>query len=341
MKNNKINNNRINKINKNENKEIVIFLLKIILVLIILISFYYIFISKYTSPIYITSWISDYLEEKTLIAQNITDKKIMILSGSNSLYGISSEMIQNQTGIDTINFATSATLRDYIFERAKRVLNKGDIVIMPLEYTYYFGSQEKIAFNTQSLKYQYIYRRDKEYYENQSIFYKINGRLIGLKDLLFNIKYYNQIPTEGYHLQFMNKYGDYIANNYTQNFTPIIIGFPDNFAFFFNNEKFNPYENKDVTDFIKWTKENDIKLIATYPSILCYDFYFNEPYSSSFKAVEQYYKKNDLDIIGTAYDFCYYDKNLFYNTDYHLNDEGRTIRTQFIIDDLIDILEKD
>ncbi|MDD3264070.1 MAG: hypothetical protein PHT94_04230 [Candidatus Nanoarchaeia archaeon] len=274
-----------------------------------------------------------------MIAQNITENKIMILSGSNSLYGINSEMIQNQTGIKTVNFATSATLRDYIFERAKRVLKSQDIVIMPLEYTYYFGTQEKVAFMTQSLKYQYIIRRDENYYKNQSLIYKINGRLIGLKDLLFNMKYYGQIPNVGYHLQFMNQYGDFIANNYTQDFTPIVIGFPDNFPILFSNNIFRPYENKEVTDFIKWTKDNNVTLIATYPSILCYDFYYYEPYVSSFKAVEEYYKKYDLDVIGTPYDFCYYDINLFYNTDYHLNDKGRTIRTQFMIDELKKILD--
>lgn len=326
------------KIEITEIKKILIFISKTIFILTFIISLYYISISKYTSPPYITSWISDYLEYKTELAKDITEQKIIILSGSNGLYGISAEKIENTTNIPTINFATCATLRGYIFERAKRILNPNDIVIMPLEYTYFFGTNNKIAFTTQSLEYRYLYARDKNFFNNKSLAFKINGRLIGLNDLIFNIRYHNKEPNEGYHIQFMNDNGDFINNIEKQNFTQIILGFPNYFNLLLNSP-FKIYQNKDLNNFIDWTKNNNITLIATYPSILCDNTYKTKKFQNYFTTIQDYYKSKNLTTIGDPYDFCYENIDLFYNTDYHLNINGKKIRTDFIIKELSEIIK--
>lgn len=78
---------------------------------------------------------------KDVLARNAdTDNKprIIIIAGSNGLYGINNSVIEKQTGLKVINMSSHAGLPlDYLMYRALKYVKKGDIVVLPLEYAYY------------------------------------------------------------------------------------------------------------------------------------------------------------------------------------------------------------
>jgi hypothetical protein len=93
-----------------------------------------------------------------------------------------------------------------------------------------------------------------------------------------------------------------------------------------------------IKNFIDWCKENKIKVIAGYPPII--DTAPLEPDHSEFLLeISQFYKDNDIEVIGTPYDFRY-PASYFYNSRYHLNNEGRFIHTRKLIPDLKKALRK-
>jgi hypothetical protein len=70
--------------------------------------------------------------------------KIIIVAGSGSLFGIDNTILSQITQRPVINMATHAGLSfDYHMGKVLPFINKDDIVVMPLEFTYYSGDLRK------------------------------------------------------------------------------------------------------------------------------------------------------------------------------------------------------
>ncbi|WP_156528310.1 hypothetical protein, partial [Helicobacter sp. CLO-3] len=77
-------------------------------------------------------------------ATTIQKPRLLIFSGSNSIYGFDSSIIKENTPFYPINFATNAAVPinfhiDKIIQNAK----SGDYVFLPLEFTYYTKTEPK------------------------------------------------------------------------------------------------------------------------------------------------------------------------------------------------------
>ena len=83
-------------------------------------------------------WINSSYQYKDFKAKSIKSKKIIIISGSNSLFGINSELIQKKTGYPVVSLAVHASLDiDFLLYKIKEHINDGDIIVMPLEFEFY------------------------------------------------------------------------------------------------------------------------------------------------------------------------------------------------------------
>jgi hypothetical protein len=77
--------------------------------------------------------------------------------------------------------------------------------------------------------------------------------------------------------------------------------------------------------------EKDIGLYVTYANTLFLPQYRSNKYNNYFNQLAKYFSENNIAVIGTPYDF-FYSKELFYDSEYHLNQEGVTIRTRQLIE---------
>ena len=118
----------------------------------------------------------------------------MILSGSNTLFGVDAEKMENELNIPVLNGGTHAALHEYILYWAEEnILKDGDIVILPLEYEQY----EKNKYEEEYLKYVWGYAG--EYFDTFTLYNKIKFIYkVSPKSLLKNIKDLMQgkIPAE-------------------------------------------------------------------------------------------------------------------------------------------------
>jgi len=81
-----------------------------------------------------------YFVKEHLAREQLKDptSKIIVVAGSGSLFGIDNTILSKITQRPVINMATHAGLSlDYHVEKVLPFVNKGDTVVMPLEFTYY------------------------------------------------------------------------------------------------------------------------------------------------------------------------------------------------------------
>ena len=113
--------------------------------LILAVVFFVLYISAFRlqvgSPVVAAWWAKSTQDYKDYYAETISDKKIIISSGSNGLFGVNSAVVQKITGYPTVNLSNHASLDiHYLFLQIEEHLKKGDILVMPLEYYYYFNN---------------------------------------------------------------------------------------------------------------------------------------------------------------------------------------------------------
>ncbi|WCE29884.1 hypothetical protein [Vibrio sp. SCSIO 43137] len=83
---------------------------------------------------------------------NENKRRIIINSGSNSNFGLNSELLERLTGYSVINFGNNAANRlDYLYYGILQTAKKGDIIIMPLEFRYYEKNGDYTDYHIKTL----------------------------------------------------------------------------------------------------------------------------------------------------------------------------------------------
>lgn len=264
--------------------------------------------------------IHQWFSQKKSIAQLLSKRgaKIVFLSGSNSLFGINAEKIEKKTGIPILNYASHAGLSSYIFYDAKRILKKGDTVFLPLEYSFYMESEEIDSLPTTLVEYTISY--DNDYYKQLPIKSK-------LKILMYLVK-----------LDSFTAIGKTIDRQYKLSPRGDVfdaVGVEKNYAKTAKPREFiagklsKNYKKWELYKFIKWCKENGIKVYAFAPNVY-HSANATKEELSSYNEIKKFYKLAGVKFIGNFED-GFFDINYIYNTVYHLNQKGQEIRSDYFI----------
>lgn len=283
------------------------------------------------------TWIHDCLKKKETIGRNIVDRKIVFDGGSATLFGVRTNDIERQIGVPCVNMATHGGLNiDYIFSNLKKILNKGDIVILPLEY-HYFSYDGKLN----SLTLSYVISFDKKYFRSLPLslrikylfslspieFYRAVMLKIFDKNLVYDVKMLNDNGDE------TNNIGNATINpgaNFTNPFKLPSGTFKETYGLL------------KISEFNIWCNKHNIALYITYPNLFYLKEYENKDYRNYFTNLNNYFLKNNIRTIGTPYDF-FFNRKFFYDTEYHLNEQGAIVRTKQLIEMLknLDVIKFD
>ncbi len=98
-------------------------------------------------PVEAEYWVGEELALKQWLADRAgTGRRVLILSGSNSLFGIDSGLIERRVGFATVNLSTHGGLPlSFQLDYADKIVRAGDVVILPLEYEYYQRPLDQFA----------------------------------------------------------------------------------------------------------------------------------------------------------------------------------------------------
>lgn len=274
-----------------------------------------------------TCWIDDCYVEKENLARKISDRpKIVFGGGSGTIMGVRTKDVQKAFGVPTVNMGLHAGVEiDYILYRLKRVLRQGDVVILPLEYEHFVYDGR-----SNSLKISFVASCDREYFLGLSWWSKAQYTfsLIGFNKVLEALKSKRPRGTSTRHWV-LNQNGDatgyagtaVVVKESQFECTPLPVqrdGFTETYGLAL------------IREFSRWCEARGIRCYVTYANLVYLKDYADERYHTYFESLQNYFIKNDIAFIGTPYDF-FFPRKLFYNTEYHLNQEGITLRTEQLI----------
>lgn len=285
-----------------------------------------------------SQWIADAYAKKERSAQAIKGKKIVIAAGSNALFGVNSQMLSDAFGLPVINDSVNAGVElPFVLYMTKHVIGEGDIVIMPLEHSMYAYSGKP---GVQMIDFLLSWEPDcfwsllpsEQFYV---VWHVTLERIV------------NGYKSEGGEVITKGVYG---AHNINDNGDQIHteISYRSEQMYHDVNQSYvinPPYTyGKDFSrsapgwhylkEFVEWCREREVKVIFMPATLLPHKSYFDDPKEKwFFTHIAEEVRNQGWNYVGNPYDYMY-DKSLYFNTDSHLIDRGRTLRTEQMIRDL-------
>ena len=279
------------------------------------------------APTNTSRWVYELDALKSNYARSIEQPKLLLVSGSNTLYGISCEAIEQQLNFPCVNTALTQELGlDYILSHARRLAKPGDTILLPLEYQLY------LANGTPSeLSIDYVFAYDTDYLKSANLSTQIRymggipfNRLIS--GILTKLKDIN--PSDRSYENRVNQNGDITDNDkITEAEKRAINSFQ---PFTLNEYQLKQYARETIGQFIQWCDRHQVKAIATWPSTVGFPEYQQPGAQAFFHSIHNLYQTLNVPVWGTPEDSMY-ENSLFFNSQYHLNAEGREQRTGQIV----------
>lgn len=289
-----------------------------------------------------SQWIADAYELKISAAEKTAGPKIVIVAGSNALFGIDSKKLEQAYGIPVVNLGVNAgLLLPYVLLKSRSVLKRGDTVIMPLEYHFY--TYDGIP-NVQMI--DQIWSRDP------SLFWELTfpeqARMLWMISSARLIEGFAASGGERamcgpYGYQNIDGYGDQThtsvseAQQWAYDWDALKKELPRRYGADADHQEGWEWLQR----YARWAAQNGIRLIVIPPTMMEHPFYRSDPAERRFyEGLAEKVEKLGIPFVGNPYDYMY-PREYYFNTDYHLNDTGRLLHTRRILEDLgTDLIKK-
>jgi len=281
-------------------------------------------------------WLVDVYAAKDHHAGSIGQPKIIIASGSNALFGLDSQILEEMTGMPVANLASHAGLPlDFILSRALAHAKQGDVVVAPLEFAFYNESRSLTKWqvtNMESWGHAHL-KRD--------VLTSINFfKHASLADSLARLWSRQPIPTTplpqvleatnansesiisdwaGYSFKSMNSRGDILVEDTGKLFR-------DNTAY--TDGMVSKYSIELLRDYSEKFRKNGATLLLTWPTTVKnpeFDL-TNDAHVRRIRELQQTLSNSGLKVVCRPEDF-HFSRSEFLDTAYHLAYRGAVYRT--------------
>jgi hypothetical protein len=278
-----------------------------------------------TTPRASRSYLYSSLQKDSLLA-NVDVPRMIFIGGSNISFGLDGQMIKDSLNVNPINTGMAAGLGiKYMLENTIQYVKQGDIVIAPLEYLHYTRDYNRCGEALLRL----IIDVDSKYFR------LLNSRQV--LNLLSDFpKYFiskcNPTAYFGFEIDppyernSFNIYGDEYVHWDMENrkFDPLN-----------RLDGFNPHIIDKLKEFEKAVEQKGGRFYITYPSYMETSFQKSDDIISQIQSELE----NNFTTLGTPTRYMMSD-SLMFDTSYHLNRKGVTIRTARLIEDFRELRDK-
>ncbi len=289
-------------------------------------------------------WLKNVYDYKDFTVSKVNSPKIIIIGGSNALFGIDSSIIENETSYPVINLAGHGGLDlSFFYLKLEEHIGEGDIVVMPLEFGYFQLPRLSDWFVNNMIawgKEDYIGRL--EFYEflsfivsvpktrvyegilkkNRKSLYLSQEKAIAQTEKIINE---NREAWRGYSHLSLNQYGDFISGD---SVAPEVLAR--------SRKGYHYYWGWDLSDYFIKNYNKIESLISKHNGqmIFTWSVTMNNP---KFDLSDSNINKRLVKLMGNLEassislscnleDF-HYNTELFFDTEFHLNKKGTTIRS--------------
>lgn len=122
--------------------------------------------SQLNVPTQSSRWVFDAYQHKIAAANAVAGPRVLVVAGSNAMFGIDSRQLESFWNLPVINLAVNAGLGlPYILDASRRAARPGDFILMPMEYALYLDDGKP---NSQVI--DYVIARDMDYWRSLSRF---------------------------------------------------------------------------------------------------------------------------------------------------------------------------
>jgi len=315
--------------------------------LVVCVIYYALVLIMIDTPVPAEYWVAELITvKKELVRKHAGKNKIVIASGSSTLFGIDAEHLSKQLNIPTINFGLFAGLRlEKILKEASSVIENGDILILPLEQSYYdcnpklslweinnivgwdheawnemdyFGKFNFIFSVTPRLFVQMIIANIQKMYHAPII----SSRLAALDSasVLYKFRVRTKPKTFQYSAYNLNDYGD-LQRTEGSKYSGKVDDFskPDHVCDGTANQ---------LIGFIKGMRTKGVQVYFANTPYVASGFDLNSSREGETRFLKEFSRVGC--VIDRREDLVF-DRKYFFNTNHHLNTDGRSIRTELLL----------
>lgn len=260
---------------------------------------------------------------------NTKSPKIILAAGSNFAFGVDSPKIEEEFGMPVVNLGLHAGNKPHFtLELAKKNINKGDVVIVGFEYGEYYGRTvdvQTVLMTVENypelwscLDYRDFPRLLKGYISDYGML-KVDRYLNGYPplDMIYERDNFNECGDIVYEKE-KNIRGDYEPD--------VVI----------DKDQISGYVINELNDFYQFATQRGATVYLTYPSCDVNSILSSEKEVKEFADTLE--EELDIPIISDINDYMFISQ-LFYDTDYHLNNEGAYIRTNQLLADMRKVIK--
>jgi hypothetical protein len=261
--------------------------------------------------------------QKDSLLRNVTGPRIIVVGGSNTSYGLDSQIIKDSLSINPINTGITYELGlIYMLESTIDYVQEGDIVILSPEYQHFFGSfaygREFLLYSAFDVDGMAPWELSLKHWENVYSFFPkyAFSRFKPTQYLTFKGSDINRADS-------YNRYGDlYVHWNMPQQAVP-----PFNQI---SHDAYNPEVMDRVLAYRDEVERRGAHFFATFPGTQRSSY---ENCEAQIQLVHQKLKAHNVDLLGTPERYIMPD-SLMFNFPYHMVKEGVDRRTRLLVEDL-------
>ena len=262
---------------------------------------------------------------KAEIAQAKQTPKILFVGGSSVDLGISAERASQLLGMPAVNMGLIAPLGiSYLTEQVKKIAKPEDIVVLALEYNLYnWAGNSELWLDPSFVK--FVIAQDPGYLWELLLRYRWNILTRISTPHLATVLLRNRArdkPT----IDNMNEYGDRTDNTLEarpevapQRVKPL--------SQLLEGLGKEPKGFPALVEFIKWAKNKNITVIATFPNISQNSEYRDSVLNGIEKQLTEFYQSNGVPIVGSLHGAMFPEEDC-YDTLYHLTTPAVERRTR-------------
>jgi hypothetical protein len=279
-------------------------------------------------PINIAAW----YDRKEEIAAQIHSPRVILVGGSSVLYGLSAQQLSNEFKVPFLNYGTHAGLPlDYVLYKVRQIAEPGDLLILTLEYEYYPRTKE---LNSTTIDY-YI-GGDPSYLNQLDLPQKleclfsaspesvIQGGPVKSRQYLLRLKRKAEATRD-----MINEHGDRIGHtraSMSDSQREKLRGLGPVSSITSPDLTRQDYCWSLLSQFAAWCADRQIAVTAAYPNTLDDPSLHEAAAMENFQRIRQRYERIGISVFGDGTE-ALRPRDDFYDTKYHLNEEGQKART--------------
>ena len=286
------------------------------------------------NPSKMSQWVWDDYNKKIEVAEGIKTPKVVVVAGSNALFGVDSEMLSKYFKKRVVNFGVNAGVElPVTLYMAKRVIKRGDTVLMPLEYPMYSYDGE---CGEQMI--DFVLSRIPKLFWKLSLkeeFYIVwHVSFTRVWDGYFNISK-KPMMVGVYGIKNLGKNGDQINTEVRYRSRDMLESLkklkPERYGEKFEKESLG-WEY--LGEFVKWCDSRDVRVVFMPSTLMRDKRYFEDKKERWFYThLADMVKSHGWEFAGEPYLYMY-NRDMYFNTNFHLINKARKRRTRQMIRDL-------